>query len=112
MHPDENSLSNVRISITSHQSWSQTFSGNTAIQATVGHLVRAFSSAECVTCLACVCVLCGWSGLSSWKLDQQNQQEAGQQQLGAAGGRHGVLTHQLAVTSRAGARCRERGGDV
>lgn len=58
--------------------------------------------------LTCVCVLCGRPGLSPRKLDQQNQQDARQQQLEAAEGRHCVLTHQLTVTSRLGTHCRER----
>lgn len=49
--------------------------------------------------LTCAGVLCGRSGLSYWEVDQQNQQDARQQQLKAAQGRHGVLTRQLAGKS-------------
>lgn len=41
-------------------------------------------------CLTSVCPLCGWPGLRPGKLDQRDQQDAGQQQLGAAEGKHGA----------------------
>lgn len=56
-------------------------------------------SVPSVNSLTCAGVLSGWSGLSYWEVDQQNQQDARQQQLEAAQGRHGVLTRRLAGKS-------------
>lgn len=67
-------------------------------------------SVPSVNSLTCAGVLCGRSGPSYWEVDQQNQQDARQQQLEAAQGRHGVPTRRLARKSGSGKTSCRRGG--
>lgn len=68
-------------------------------------------SVPSVNSLTCAGVLCGRSGPSYWEVDQQNQQDARQQQLEAAQGRHGVPTRRLAGKSGPGKQAADGGGD-
>lgn len=66
-------------------------------------------SVPSVNSLTCAGVLCGRSGPSYWEVDQQNQQDARQQQLEAAQGRHGVPTRRLAGKSGPGKQAADGG---